>query len=408
MKKNLKPLSYPAILIVAAVILSCKNSPQVKAEAKSDVIVKMEATAQLETDSLIKDQIKVDTVPAVKYDIYRDDVAAFISGMAHGKSGCLPKLDSTKYWKRFSKELDSLFGTITTGRFKKMTEWADSEFVKTASKPTIFYPFSGPDILNANIFYPNADKYIMIAMEPIGSFPDLCNMHPDSVKSYLGSVNYSLRDIFKRSYFITSRMNTDLSKTKVNGTLPLIALFLKRTGHQIVSVEKIAVDTTGKCQVVDNYNAKNIITGVKVDFTAANSTKIQSVYYFRTDISDKGLEKNKGFSKYLASLPVSNTYLKAASYLMHYDEFSKIRNIIFEKSSTILQDDSGIAYKYFDKKLWDIHLYGDYAKPIGEFTYISEPDLEKAYKTTKVEPLTYTLGYNWRTGHINMLYSVKK
>jgi hypothetical protein len=329
--------------------------------------------------------------------------------MPYNKNECLSRLDSIIRWKNYAREMDKMFSHSTLLRLEKMKIWADSELIRNQSIKTVFYPFSGPDFLNTNILYPDADQYIMIAMEPIGSLPDICKMPTDSVKSYLKKINYSLKDIFKRSYFITKEMDKDLRKTKVNGTLPLISLFIKRTGHQIISVQRIGVDSLGKCQSIDSLkNKKNIVSGVKVDFVSPTSKKVQSVYYFRTDISDKGLAKNKGFKIYLSELPQSYSYLKAASYLMHFDEFKTIRSVIFDISSTILQDDSGIAYKYFDKHKWDIKLYGNYFKPKDEFSYISEPDLEKAYKSSVYRPLGYSLGYNWRTGHSNLLYAIRK
>jgi hypothetical protein len=93
---------------------------------------------------------------------------------------------------------------------------------------------------------------------------------------------------------------------------------------------------------------------------------------------------------------------------MHGDDFSVIRNFILEKSSTILQDDSGIAFKFFDKKIWDIHLYGKYVRPGKEFSWINETDLAKAYDGTSIKPLPFTLGYNWRTRQINLLYAERK
>ena len=85
-----------------------------------------------------------------------------------------------------------------------------------------------------------------------------------------------------------------------------------------------------------------------------------------------------------------------------------IRNTVFEKSKTILQDDSGIAYSLFDKSLWNIQLYGRYQRPGSEFSWINETDLAEAYKDPSVKPVPFTLGYNWRTQAINMLYAVKK
>jgi hypothetical protein len=385
-------LKFAALFLLMIPGLSCKPKPKV-AEVKEVKEFKKES-----------DSILVTPVNSIT-----DEIASFISGTPYGNSECLSRYDSVIKWTSYAKELDKMFAAANSLRLEKMKTWAATELKKENSTTTVFYPFSGPDFLNAHIFYPNADQYIMIAQEPIGHLPDICSMHPDSVKSYLSSINNSMKDIFKRSYFITSKMNDDLKKTKVNGTVPLLALFIKRTGHQIVSIQRVAVDSGGSLQILDSLKNKNkIVQGVRIDIRSAPDKKVQSVFYFRTDISDKGLEKNPGFKSWMSKLPQSNSYLKAASYLMHFDEFKEIRSIIFDISLTILQDDSGIAYKYFDNSKWNINLYGVYVKPKDEFKYIDEPDLAKAYQKANTKPLSYSVGYNWRTGKSNLLYAVKK
>jgi hypothetical protein len=357
-------------------------------------------------------KVVVPVVPkpySVPFDTLNDDVASFISGMQHGKSGCLTRLDTTTKWNQFSVRIDSGFLDLDTTRFAKMVKWGLSELVDSHSSTTLFYPFGGPDFLNANIFYPKADKYIMIGLEPIGAMPDLCNMTDDQINKYLEDVRYSLKDIFKRSYFITGNMIGALKKSSVNGAIPVISLFIERNGYNIVSINHVGIDNEGNCLVADSLkNNKNFTHGVKIDFAGDTGRLIQSVYYFQTDLSDEGLKKNPGFQKYLSQLPISNTYLKAASYLMHGKDFSMIRNVVFEKSNSILQDDSGIAYRYFDKTKWEIHLYGKYGRPGKEFSWINETDLAKAYTDPSVKPVPFTLGYNWRTQNINLLYAVRK
>jgi hypothetical protein len=382
-----KKMQYSLPFLIVVLFFSCNSKPQArelkKIPEKTPVVV-----------------AKVNAA---------DNLASFISGLPYDKSGCYQRIDSMIGWNQYASDIDSIFSFGNRVRINKMKTWADSVLIKNKSVTTLFYPFAGPDFLNADIFYPNADQYIMIGLEPIGKLPDICSMIPDSVKSYLTSVDNTLKDIFKRSYFITSRMTDDLKKTKINGTVPLISLFIKRTGHQIVSIRRVGVDSLGNCQIVDSLKyPKNVVPGVRIDFTAVQGGKIQSVFYFRTDISDKGLKKNKGFITYLSKLPQSYTYLKAASFLLHFDDFKMIRDLIFNVSLTILQDDSGIAYKLFDKSRWDIRLFGRYSTPVKEFSYIKEPDLEKAFKQPGVKPLPFDLGYNWRTRNTSMLYAVRK
>lgn len=381
-----KSLRLSTLILFVVLVLSCTHGPKVN---NSEKIKPPAALSPL--------------------NLNPDDIVSFISGMANNKSECLGRLDSMSGWIRYSRELDSMFLHAGSFRFAKMKIWADSELDKGKVKRILFYPFSGPDFLNADIFYPDADQYILIGMEPVGYLPDICSMPPDTVSRYLNTIKNSLNDIFKRSYFITSKMNIDLSKTKVNGTVPLISLFIRRTGHQIISLQRIGVDPEGKLQFIDSFSGKKkFVYGIKIDFHSASDEKVRSVFYFRTDLSDKGLTKNKGFRAYLSGLTQSNTFLKSASYLLHSDNFKIIRSLIFDLSSTILQDDSGIAYKDFNKSEWDIKLYGRYLKPRDEFSYIKEPDLEKAYKSAMVRPLPYSVGYNWGRNHSNLLYAVKK
>jgi hypothetical protein len=102
--------------------------------------------------------------------------------------------------------------------------------------------------------------------------------------------------------------------------------------------------------------------------------------------------------------PGSITYVKSASYLMHKNYFSNIRSLILEKSAAVVQDDSAIPYRYFDKEAWDIRLYGTYAAPIELFKVHLEKDLKEAYARDS-KKLGFRLGY---ANQSNMLVARKK
>jgi len=45
------------------------------------------------------------------------------------------------------------------------------------------------------------------------------------------------------------------------------------------------------------------------------------------------------------------SYFKATSYMTHKAQFSMIRDQVLAKSDAILQDDSGIPYRFFQRSL---------------------------------------------------------
>jgi len=100
------------------------------------------------------------------------------------------------------------------------------------------------------------------------------------------------------------------------------------------------------------------------------------------------------------------TFLKSASYLMHHPFFGAIRKRILAMSYAILQDDSAVPYRYYDREAWDVTLYGRYDGPIKLFADDFEPELYDAYRSTPgIKPLDFRFGYAPAS---DLLLAVKK
>jgi len=109
------------------------------------------------------------------------------------------------------------------------------------------------------------------------------------------------------------------------------------------------------------------------------------------------------------ALPFETAFIKSASYLMHYTFFSAIRSLLLDKSNWILEDDTGIPYRYFPPAAWEARLYGEYTKPIELFHGVEQEDLKKAYaEPAHVRALPFHLGYHWSTNKDSILYFHKK
>ena len=126
------------------------------------------------------------------------------------------------------------------------------------------------------------------------------------------------------------------------------------------------------------------------------------------DVSDQVLKNHPEFLAYLDSLTPAISFTKAASYLMHGNNFSKIREKYFGISAFIMQDDSGAPYKAFTPTLWDVTLYGRYTKTIKDFGETIQSDLAKAYASEVERALPFRFGYHWWDGHSNIQVAKKK
>lgn len=355
----------------------------------------------------------VEVAPEVKVNDTLNAIASIIAGKADSSmmfSGIL----RNKQYINFSSSFSKRWNDFDTTRILKLMDFRTKELASEIKyEKTLFYPFSGPDILYANLFFPDVENYILIGLEPVGTLPDFHKLYEDSLERYYSKLNTSLHAILKFSFFRTESMSMDLKNTEVDGTIHLLLLFLSRTGNEIVSARPLTIDSLGNKAYFSSFpelKTTHLKTrGVEIQFKTPDN-KVKELNYFSLNLADAGLRTNAGFKTYLEKMGGFNTYLKGASYLLHKTYFSEVRNIILNGSSTIVQDDSGIAFNYFTKSKtdWDFKLYGEYTKPISLFKNAYQKDLDSLYKTKGASSLGFGIGYNFKDKNSNLMVAKRK
>ena len=389
--------------ICSTVLIACNTSTT---ETKTQTTDKKDTVT-----TPTKDSVKAETTTNCMNDSL-NAVANIMSGISDSNS-LFKDIQSSSDFKVFSKNFDKRWMSFDSSRLSNLRKFKDEEISKIVkTQPTLFYPFSGPDILYSQTFFPDVDKYVMIGLEPVGSFPDFNQKEKDSLDIYFSKVNTSLNAILKFSFFRTQSMSKDLRNEEVDGTLHLLVLFLKRTGNTLCSAKAVTVDSTGAIKYIATFSDLKKLRantkGVEITFADVNHHP-KTLYYFSLNASDGGLKSNKGFVAYLKNMGPINSYLKGASYLMHKNYFSIIRNTILNQSQHVIQDDSGMAFHYFtesDSK-WNYSFYGKYLKPIPMFSQFYQPDLDSLYKLQGSKPIGFGIGYNFKDKNSNFMIASK-
>ena len=334
-------------------------------------------------------------------DVTPDDTARFLAGMMPSADSPLMALTKDPAWQRHAKFFDSAFGQLDQRQMSKVRAWSDANL--TAPKPTMFYMFSGPDFLYANAFYPKATTYVLSALEPPGSVPDLTKVPRGGVDAALANVEHSLGSILSFSFFITKKMKVDLHEGQINGAMPLLYVFLARSGKTIKNVSPVALDNKGTAFFANDNPGANAVRGLRIVFAGSDGVD-KTLYYFSTDLSDSGA-RSTGFLKFCATLAPGNSLLKSASYLLHSGSFSTVRDFILANSATIIQDDSGIPLGYYSPKKWRFFPFGRYAGPISEFPNKYQQSYAELFR--RAQPMDFGIGYRWRSYESNLLLSVR-
>jgi hypothetical protein len=403
--------SLPIIALLAACSQSNSEQQTATTETMADTADKVVATAPHPANR--PDSTAPATKPAIALapdTANAQNVAAYLAGLEPKKGTPLATLAATPTWQAFAKDQDKSWAKYRTTHTDHMNRWAATELdsVRQATT-TVFYPFSGPDFLNVFTIFPTASTYVMFGLEPVGSVPSRENLENPAI---LPAVKKSLWSVLNFSFFRTNDMAVDLKSVNLDGAVPLIMLFAARTGNHLQSVRTVQLDAQGQLHEVTDTTrtpGSKAIPGAEMKLQAADGTQ-KTIYYFSADLSDWKLATKSAPLSYVRTLGPLTTYVKSATYLMHKSYFSKIRNLVLERSNYLLQDDSGIAMKYFPKSNWKFTYYGTYKRPINLFAKQYQPELTTAYHDSlhRARPLPFGTGYNWRQTDSNLLLAKRR
>ncbi len=409
MRFSLLPLLLAFVFLAACSNSDTDQQTTTQTETMADTAAKVAATTHpAHPDSVTPVVKSATTVTSDTASV--QNVAAYLAGIPPKANTPLAALAAIPTWQAFAQDQDKSWAKYRSTHTDRMDHWAASELdsVRRATA-TVFYPFSGPDFLNVFTMFPTASTYVMFGLEPVGSVPSRENLENPAI---LPAVKKSLWSVLNFSFFRTNDMAVDLKSVNLDGAVPLIMLFAARTGNHLQSVSPMQLDAQGQLHAItDTTRAPDskTIQGVELKLQTADGTE-KTIYYFSADLSDWKLATKDAPLRYVRALGPLTTYVKSATYLMHKSYFSKVRNLVLERSNYLLQDDSGIAMKYFPKSDWQLTYYGTYKRPINLFAKQYQPELTTAYHDTlhRARPLPFGTGYNWRQTDSNLLLAKRR
>jgi len=331
-----------------------------------------------------------------------DDTARFLAGMQPSAASPLAPLAREASWQQHARHFDAEWARLDAHQLGKVRAFAARNL--RSPRATLFYMFSGPDFLYAAAFFPQASTYVLSGLERTGPIPDVTRLKGRALPAALGHLKVSLRQMLSHSYFITSEMGAHLNRGELTGTLPLLYVFLARSGKTITDVSFVDLEPDGSLKAHEAGSGPP--RAVKIAFKGAEG-RAQTLYYFSTNLANDGVARS-GFLKFCERLGQGDAFVKSASYLLHGSAFSSVREFLLENSAGILQDDTGIPVSHFKDEEWTLQPYGTYTRPIPVFARNYQSKLKALFDKGKPGQLDFGIGYKWRPNQSNLMLAVRK
>jgi hypothetical protein len=329
--------------------------------------------------------------------------AHYIAGIPIESNDAIKKLTASREYHSFRKSAGSMWSGYQKRNLSKIHEFQE-QYLSRIQGDVVFYPFSGPDILNALAFFPRAGTFIMVGMEPPGGFVDVVKLGAgNSVQGLIG-LRESVRQILGHNFFHTKIMKRNVGTTALTSVASIMQFFIVRSGFHVASVRNITFSPEGDIiadtarKSTSGAESKGAVTvypkAVEIVFHKPGSAEMKKVIYVKADMADSSFYRYRGFIKYLLAKSDYITILKAASYLMFRRQFDDVRNIILNNSQIVVQDSSGIPYHFFKDGRWDITFFGRYVQPIPLFAVRHQSNLaDDMSKGRNRQRLPFYYGY---------------
>jgi hypothetical protein len=367
----------------------------------ASTVVLWAAGVYAQTPAQTQEQTQTKPAQAIVIDQRATAIAQLLGGItpAPGNPG-IDKIAASEAWLKH-KEIMTAEWKKVRARLDIIEKWRDAEIkLKDVSKRTLLYPFSGPDFINAWALYPHHARYMFFGLENPGALPDIEKLGAAELDALLRDVRNALDEIIQRNYFITSYMGKELTSPSFKGTVPIMSMMMALDGLHIVKIETFDPFPELTKAYEDPKAAKRpgkLLRSARMIFTVPNSGRTHELYYFSLDATDRALQFYPEFNDWLARQAPASALLKSASYLLHGAEFSKTRAMVLGAADILVQDDTGVPYRYLKQANWQVKVYGKYHRPIKPMEWGYQRDLEIVFKEqADAKPLPFPFGYHWR------------
>ena len=390
-------LGYKSIgFLIGMFIVSCGSTSTKKVEEKDVEKTGVKVGQNKEVIEEPKDSIYIDS--------FFTDVAHTIGGFENNFA------KKRKLVSNYPATVSAQFSGFTKSKMEPITNWVKENKMipENYACKTLFYPLAGADFVYADAFFSDVQNYILVGLEKPGYLPNYDQLSNTDLQNYLNQIFNSLDISMKSGFFRTKSMAVQFNQKTVNGTLHSLLFYLARRGNKIRKIRHFILKENAVIKYTSGTEGM-FSPGLDIEFLTADN-KVKNLFYFNTDLSDANT-KLDNFFNWVSAFGEHHTMLKAASYLNSRDYFSKTRNYILKYSNMIVQDDSGIPYKYFVDGKWQVQLYGGYKKVIPLFSSRIQPEMVRAYAdTTKLTSryLPFRIGYNVAVGETNLQVLYKK
>ena len=305
---------------------------------------------------------------------------------------------------------------------KYRTRWVDrarpylARLVPADLPKRVIYPFGGGDLVTALATFPAAEEITTVSLELAGDVRGLASLTRKQLAASLDSTREHLRCLFAVSHSKTTNLKAG-SHSSLPGEIAFALVAFSVFDFEPVSLRYFRLDAQGNPVYLQasemgevgvpwsKESGPNPFANVEITFRPRQDAKapLRVYRHFAANLDDTHFHANHPLALHLAAKGRVAALIKAASYLLWFDQFSHIRAYLLDHAVWMLSDSTGIPPSFAHAAGFEQECYGVFHGPmLAQYSYIKS-QFQSLWQASPKRMLPFYFGYPDIDGHGHMM-----
>lgn len=359
------------------------------------------------------------TIPAATTD-FGPQARAMFRVAACRSDEPIPARFGTKSVERHCKQMTAIYDA-----YKK--RWLDKAMpfianLRPADAPkTVVYPFGGGDLSSALAVFPGATEVTTISLEAPGDVRVIDSIPRGKLAADLSTISTDIRRLYHAAHSTTQSLQA-ASHSLLPGTIMFAFAGLAVHGMEPVSLKYFDIEANGSLRYLTNaeldqraiefkeskrggrpkkvthywYQQDTPYGNVEITFRPRGqaSAPLRTYRHIVQNLDDTHMTADERLLVHLRGKGKVSVMTKAASFLLWFDDFSKVRDYLLKHTQWMISDASGIPPSHAEPAGFEQITYGAFAGPY----FITDPknvrkQFIRMWKEQPERPLPFRFGY---------------
>lgn len=342
----------------------------------------------------------------------------------HGDSE-LPAKASKAFVDAHCAKMKKLFAKLDRKWMSKAKPFF-KKHVPSGIPATVVYPFGGADLLSALAVFPNLTEITTLGLEYAGDPRAFERLDRKKLERGINATRKWFDQLVRNNHNRTIDMMKVMNRGGIPGQLIFSLTALSLHGYDLVSLRYFRIARDGTLTYLTDAEIapmdakmkrkpkrywlkhRRLFANMEIRFRKAgdDTAPVKTYRTIQGDLEDKFLRKDDRVLKHLKSKGKITAMTKAASFLLWWSSFSKMRSYLLANMQWMVSDATGIPNRYARKAGFEQLTWGRF---LGHLRTLDNPgpglikEMRKLWKRNKYRKLDFRFGYPDSRGNHHLM-----